>query len=89
VHFLSWCSPTFFPGLKPKKFAGTFIALAKASAPTPKGVGFHLSGLQQFWNRASARVAGAGRMTELHPTERKTEKRARWGPRNTVHLRIS
>jgi hypothetical protein len=26
----------------------TFFALAEASAPTPEGVGFHLSGLQQL-----------------------------------------
>jgi hypothetical protein len=25
-------------------------------------------------------------MTELHPTERKTEKRARWGPRELVDI---
>jgi hypothetical protein len=29
-----------FPGLKPQKWVKTPFALAEASAPTPKGVGF-------------------------------------------------
>jgi hypothetical protein len=34
--------PILSPGLKPANLLPTFTALAQASAPIPKGMGFHL-----------------------------------------------
>jgi hypothetical protein len=67
-RLLIWYSPSFFPGLKPESFLAAFIALAKASAPTPKGVGFHLL---SYSNSGTALAANLREETRIKRRTRK------------------